>query len=52
MAGLVIIMPDALGWGKVDFLQANARHKQAWANALSVCRTKPEMKFLEAYRKG
>lgn len=52
MAGAVLLSPESFGWKNMAFSDANARHKQAWQNALGRCRANPGSTFLAEYRKG
>lgn len=52
MGGLSFVAPDALGWGKSDFLSLARRHPVAWEKAVQQCRKEPGSRFLEQYKKG
>ena len=52
MAGAVLLTPESFGWKDLTIYDANARHNQAWQNALERCRAKPGSTFLIEYKKG
>ncbi len=52
MGGLAFLATDSLGWGKLGLVEASRKHQAAWEKAITVCREKPEAKFLDLYRKG
>jgi TonB family protein len=52
MGGLAFIATEALGWGKIDALNAIKRHPIAWNYALTECRKQPNSTFFEHYKKG